>query len=42
MTSKLAFVIAMVFIAVVVGILACFGWMQGHAWWRRKEQYGNP
>jgi len=41
MTSKLAFVVAILFMAFVVGALACFGWMHGHAWWRRKESYGK-
>jgi hypothetical protein len=42
MVSKLTFIVAIVCMAFVVGALACFGWMHGHAWWRRREQFGNP
>ncbi len=41
MISKVTFVISIVFMAFVVGALACFGWMQGYAWWRRKEYYSK-
>ena len=41
MTSKITFVVFIVVMAFVVGGLACFGWMQGYAWWKRKEQFSN-
>jgi len=37
MTSKITFVFVVMVMAFVVGVLACFGWMQGYAWWQRKE-----
>ena len=41
MTGKITFVVTVVVMAFVVGILGCFGWMQGYAWWRRKEYYSK-
>lgn len=41
MISKVSFVITIVVMAFLVGVLACFGWMQGYAWSRRKEYYGK-
>ena len=37
MIEKITFVFGMVLLAILVLILASFGWVNGYPWWRRKE-----
>ena len=37
MLSKMTFVMVMIFLACFVVVLSWFGWMNGYAWSRRKE-----
>lgn len=39
MIEKISFVIGIVVLAVVVVVLASFGWVNGYPWWRRKEYH---
>ena len=37
MIEKISFVMGMMLLAVMVLVLALFGWVNGYPWWRRKE-----
>jgi len=37
MIEKFSFVIGIFVLAIVVLLLASFGWVFGYPWWRRKE-----